>query len=259
MNYSTCKKICNNCNMSGHTYKMCKRPITSYGIICYRLVDNTPYFLLVQRKDSYSFCEFSKVRYNIHNKEYIIFMLENMTKEEQIFLYNIDKIEYIYIRLWGGSYKKYSYNKKIKTLQKLLNGVEDKDKNIFTLKSLIKDIHVSRKTPEWGFPKGRKYTNESYKECAIREFSEETCIPKNIINMFPYKSLEETFTSPNKVSYKHIYYIASVNNTYIPNYNFQKSEIGNIKWCSLQEAFTKIEYKNTDRIKILQNVYNIIS
>ena len=127
------------------------------------------------------------------------------------------------------------------------------------MKSLIKNIHEHRETPEWGFPKGRKIYNESDKECAIREFCEETCIEKNILKMSYYKSLEETFTSSNNVVYKHIYYIASLNDNYINNKLFQKSEIGNIKWCTLQESIKKIEPVNIKRLHILSDVYKIIS
>lgn len=251
-------KQCSNCGKYGHIYKKCKKPVTSCGIICYRKVHSIPYFLLVQRKDSYSFCEFSKVRYNIYDYKYILYMVENMTKEEQIFLQNIQDISDIYKKIWGNFYKKYSSYKKRKLLQKLWIGVKSKDGSIFTIYTILSQCTKYRNTPEWGFPKGRKCINETNKQCAIREFSEETCIENNKVSLLHYKPLEEIFTSSNGVCYKHIYYIASLDKNYIPSYSFQKEEIGNIQWCTLNETIEKIEKKNTKRIQIIYYVYNCI-
>ena len=258
MKYNKQVKQCSNCGIYGHIYKQCNKPVTSYGIICYRKIMSSPYFLLVQRKDSYSFCEFSKVRYNIHDREYILYMIENMTREEQLFLQNIKDISDMYKKIWGKKYKKYSSYKKRKILQKLWIGVNDKNRNNFTIHDVIKDCKKYRQTPEWGFPKGRKLEYESDKQCAIREFSEETCIENTKVSILHYKPLEEIFTSSNGVCYKHIYYIASLDKTYKPLYLFQKEEIGNIQWCSFDESIQKLEKKNIQRIQILYYAYNCI-
>ena len=45
--------LCNNCGVYGHLFYNCKRPITSFGVVCFRI--NTYghiEYLMVQRKDS---------------------------------------------------------------------------------------------------------------------------------------------------------------------------------------------------------------
>ena len=43
---------CNNCGKTGHLYHQCKLPITSIGIVAFRMKDNVPEFLMIRRKDS---------------------------------------------------------------------------------------------------------------------------------------------------------------------------------------------------------------
>jgi len=62
--------------------------------------------------------------------------------------------------------------------------------------------------PEWGFPKGRKNSQEKDLQCALREFGEETgYLSSNIHvieNVLPF---EEIFTGSNYKSYKHKYFL----------------------------------------------------
>ena len=34
------KYYCKNCNQYGHQYKKCKEPIISYGVVCFKIIDN---------------------------------------------------------------------------------------------------------------------------------------------------------------------------------------------------------------------------
>ena len=42
-------QYCNNCGRHGHPYRKCSDPITSYGIICYKIVDgkNVRYSIVI--------------------------------------------------------------------------------------------------------------------------------------------------------------------------------------------------------------------
>ena len=84
---------CSNCNKLGHYFRECKEPVTSYGIIAYRVrqpetalepavlnnVGNPDTlngldgkqieFLLIQRKDTLGYVEFMRGKYNIGNAE----------------------------------------------------------------------------------------------------------------------------------------------------------------------------------------------
>ena len=110
--------------------------------------------------------------------------------------------------------------------------------------------------PEWGFPKGRRNPHETDITCAIREFQEETGLKRNdftlIQNIYP---ISETFFGSNQVHYCHKYYIALCDNNtevkVLPDNLHMTREIGAIKWCTLDEAITKIRPDNVEKREIL--------
>jgi hypothetical protein len=92
---------CTNCGLTGHLFRNCLAPVTSYGIIAVKydndinrsslfskttMVNNgndSIQFLLIQRKDSLSFVEFIRGKYNQYDTEYISKLLLGMTQDEQ--------------------------------------------------------------------------------------------------------------------------------------------------------------------------------
>ena len=115
--------------------------------------------------------------------------------------------------------------------------------------------------PEWGFPKGRRNNCEKDIDCAIREFEEETGMKReNIQFVQNIYTLEENFTGSNLKSYKHKYYLA-----YIPfeksrkMSNFQKSEIGDMKWFSIDMCLNTIRDYNFEKKDIVKRVHYIVS
>jgi len=74
---------CNNCGKIGHSYSQCKMPITSIGVIVFRYYNNNLQYLMIRRKETLGFIDFMRGKYSIHNKEYIINMLNQMTKIEK--------------------------------------------------------------------------------------------------------------------------------------------------------------------------------
>ena len=63
--------ICINCGYSGHTSKNCNFPITSFGIIAYKIFKHNVFYLMVQRKDSLCYTEFIRGKYDVKNIKYI--------------------------------------------------------------------------------------------------------------------------------------------------------------------------------------------
>ena len=94
--------FCNNCGKIGHLFHQCKIPITSIGIIAFRIKNNKIEYLLIRRKDSLSFVDFLRGKYNLNNKYYILKLISRMTKEE---CYKLQKysFEYLWSYLWGDS------------------------------------------------------------------------------------------------------------------------------------------------------------
>ena len=91
--------LCRNCGLNGHIYKNCPHPIMSFGIICYKVEDNEIKFLMIQRKDSLSFMEFIRGKYELNNIEYIKQLLSNMTISERDMIINMPFDE-IWNYLW---------------------------------------------------------------------------------------------------------------------------------------------------------------
>ena len=68
--------ICKNCNSIGHIYRECPHPISSYGIVVYKIINNISYYLMIQRKNSLSFMEFIKGNYKPTDINNIKFLIE---------------------------------------------------------------------------------------------------------------------------------------------------------------------------------------
>lgn len=248
--------ICKNCGSIGHIYRECPHPITSYGVICYKLYNNEPYYLMIQRKNSLSFMEFIKGNYKHTDLDNIHKLISSMTKDEQELLH-YDDFDQIWEQIWLQSNNK---NTKeyvdAKTNFDLLN-----KHNI--LKEILKINKNHINEPEWGFPKGRKKQYEKNLECSLREFTEETQFKSEDIEIknknIPY---HEIFFGTNKIMYRHTYYIAEfINMDYeIPKFNKQClqqiREIRAIRWMNYYEVIKHINSHNIERIELFKNIHS---
>jgi len=253
---------CNNCGKSGHIFSNCKMPITSYGVIAFRKPKNEGdiQYLMICRKDTLGYIDFMRGKYSINNKEYIMNMMKQMTNNEKQQLLSKD-FEELWKDIWGSGF----YNNRYKLEESISNdkfnaliaGVTVENDS-YSLKSIIDESQKYGQwtEPEWGFPKGRRNTNETDYECAIREFSEETGFSKNIIkpvhNVIPF---EEIFTGSNYFSYKHKYFLVNIeyNNT-LNIQNYQRSEVSKMNWSSIDDCLANIRDYNLEKKRIITNV-----
>lgn len=198
--------ICLNCDIEGHTFKNCSLPIRSYGVIAYRATkEKTLEYLLIQRKDTIGKIDFMRGKYKIKgviNYNKLKSLIEEMTDEEKYEILNTPK-EVIWDNMWlnhnSGIFKNEKY--------KAMNMFKEID-----YKRLIKESMPSRyKENEWGFPKGRKNLSETYMECSIREFKEETGLKDKDFILNENKKFTEEFIASDGLKYIHIYYLAKVN------------------------------------------------
>jgi ADP-ribose pyrophosphatase YjhB (NUDIX family) len=125
-----------------------------------------------------------------------------MTDEEKNEILNTPK-ETIWDNMWlnhnSGIFKNEKY--------KAMNMFKEID-----YKRLIKESIPSRYSEnEWGFPKGRKNLSETYMECSIREFKEETGLKDKDFIVNENKKFTEEFIASDGLRYIHIYYLAKVN------------------------------------------------
>jgi 8-oxo-dGTP pyrophosphatase MutT (NUDIX family) len=255
--------ICGNCGAIGHSYRRCTAPITSLGAIIYK-IDNGVKYLMIQRKDTLGFVEFMRGKYNIENIKYIYKIFEIMTEKERNVIESNDFDE-IWNTLWmNKTIKQYrnEYDVSKKKFNKLKNGVKVDNEHL-DLKKINRDTKCYWKTPEWGFPKGRRNLKESDYNCANRELKEETGIKGTEYQIYnDIKPLEEVFLGSNNIRYKHIYYLGKANDDcslIVDNNNIEQiTEISNIAWFSLDEALRRIRPYNKEKKEVLIRADKII-
>lgn len=114
-NGSGCSLIqCANCGGRGHVYRICNHPITSFGVICYRLRPQlqqqaaapVPEYMLVQRKDSLSYVEFVRGKYSLQNRGYIVRLLANMTGAEREKIRTVASFDELWYGFWQTDHMK---------------------------------------------------------------------------------------------------------------------------------------------------------
>ena len=247
MNHHAAQDLfCNNCGKQGHLFYICKMPITSIGVIAFRIVNEQIEYLMIRRKDTLGYVDFMRGKFSLHQKQYIMNMVLQMTIFEKDVLLN--KYEQI----------KNGHNVSLKEkIIELIHGVYVGNE-FYDLKSIILESkqQADWNEPEWGFPKGRRNAQECDFDCAVREFSEETGYPTsvlhNIRNIIP---MEEIFTGSNYNSYRHKYYIMNISyEDSMKNYKYQKSEVSGMEWFTLPQCLEKIRIYNLEKKNIICNI-----
>jgi 8-oxo-dGTP pyrophosphatase MutT (NUDIX family) len=264
---------CTNCGGNGHVFRNCSAPVTSYGIIAMRYLDDTCesvlfskstiaptadsiQFLLIQRKDSLSFIEFIRGKYGAQNDAYMCKLLRGMTQKEQHRLLTAT-FDDLWNDIWGKSPSARSHRNDYDASEKRFQQIREK------LPDLIRDHPTVWTEPEWGFPKGRRNPYEMDINCAVREFQEETGLERNDFSVLQNTyTLSETFYGSNNVHYCHKYYLAICNKSVEveldTNDIHMSREIGAIKWCTFEDAISKIRSDNNEKRDILQKVHGIM-
>ena len=254
---------CNNCGKQGHLYHQCKLPITSSGVIAFRInKDNIIQYLMICRKDTLGYIDFLRGKYSLYDLQYISEMVNQMTNIEKQKLLDHD-FDHLWNDLWGSfnisKYKNEETNSKEKFNQ-LKFGFNSREKYI-SLENIIKNSTSNWIEPEWGFPKGRRNYQEKDFACALREFEEETGYSSKLLyNINNITPSEEIFTGSNYKSYKHKYYVAFMNYSDSDvTTAHQDSEVSKIKWKSYDECLSLIRDYNLEKKHILNNINEIIT
>ena len=261
------KNYCNNCGKEGHLFSQCKIPITSFGIILFRIHQNRPEYLMIRRKDTLGYIDFMRGKYSIQNKYYIMNMMKQMTLKEKKQSKKMT-FEELWSDLWGENeslYNQYrveemSSKEKFEALKRGIHNCNQ----FFSLDTLV-DESIQKYDnwieSEWGFPKGRRNYREKDYDCALREFMEETGYSLNALrnfqNIFPF---EEIFMGSNYKCYKHKYYFTYIDYKDSLNYsgNFQKTEVSKIEWKTLEECLSCIRPYNLEKKRLLMNIHKCL-
>ena len=251
--------FCNNCGKNGHVFHSCKHPITSIGIIVFRLYENKIQYLMIKRKHSLGFVEFMRGKYPLYNYKYIENIFNEMSNDEKNKI-KISTFNELWSYLWGEQIGiQYRGEEKVskEKYEALKEGIETKTS--YNLEQIIETCNNEWNDTEWGFPKGRRNFQEKDLNCALREFEEETGYKKSNINVLKnILAYEECFTGSNLKSYKHKYYLGYIDQQKYDNTKYQKSEVSDMKWLSLEECLKHIRPYNYKRIEIINNINKII-
>lgn len=258
--------ICNNCFKEGHFYKDCDEPLMSFGLCCYKKVEDEYKFLMVSRRNTFTYIEFLRGLYDILDIEYIQNMFNKMNTQERenILTKNFKTLwEDIWLTNVNSRKNKTEFYKGIIKFNILKNGFY-KDNQLYNLSYYVENSKTEYIDPEWYFPKGKKDQGETEIESSLREFIEETNVKKEKIKIYKNIKLEEIHMGSNNKNYKTILYLSEyLDNDYldvIKNFNkeiknsFQKIEIGNIKWISLDELKTYFRKYEKSKIELVNQI-----
>ena len=247
--------FCNNCGAKGHLFRTCKDPILSCGIL---LIDKPSLpvnssdtrVLMIRRKDSMSFAEFMRGKYDVNDLDYVARLFKNMTLKEQSSLV-CEPFETLWRQTWGDDKNSSEFpaaKEKFHALDRLL----------------LMATNLSTYTePEWGFPKGRRMRGETDLACAIREFGEETNIPREAYVVLKNMVVEETFMGLNGIRYRHVYFVAVLKSPEMVNLTqkmtpMQRREISGIGWKTFDEVSALIRPHHVQRQEMVNQLKSII-
>ena len=251
---------CRNCGLIGHLYKDCPHPIMSFGIICYRRTANkTLEYLMVQRKDSLSFMEFIRGKYDMHDVQYIRQLLSHMTENERRLLLNAS-----FNDLWNHVWYQAFLPRHTQEFYEARNKFDTLMKNGLPL--YVRETHTDFSEPEWGVPKGRRRLREDDIDCAVREFCEETGFRKDDLRICTnVKEFSEVFYGTNAILYSHVYFCAemvgdSSKACIVDPANInQAREVRQIAWFPADGVMHRIRNHNRERKALFSSAHNVIA
>ena len=247
---------CNNCNKTGHLFHQCRLPITSYGIIVYRM--NQPKteieFLMIRRKDSFGYIDFIRGKYQMHSPAKVQQLINEMSAGEKLRL-TTSSFTTMWQQLWGDKNARSDEMSAMRKFDSLVRGDDS-----VSLLDLIQNSTTNWEETEWEFPKGRRNSYEKDVDCALREFEEETGYSRDDIciieNVSPY---EEIFIGSNNKSYKHKYFLAVLkDDNEINLQNYQKSEVSKLEWKTIDECLKSIRPYNLEKKQLIININKVL-
>ena len=262
---------CNNCNKKGHISSNCPGPVTSYGILLFRVDDNIPKILMINRKDSLCYIDFIRGKYNSSDTDYIQILIDKFSSKEKQNILSHD-FESLWKKLWliedikdiKMKFRNHYKDSKIK-FEKIKSGVfSEKLNKTINLSYFVNKSDTNYITSEWEIPKGRKIRNETNINCTNRECEEETNYNlgdyDNIYNLPPFY---EVYMGENKIKYRHIYYLSMITNNkkkvQLNKNKQQQLEVADMDWLTKTECLFKIRDYQKTRYNLINEVFLLLN
>jgi 8-oxo-dGTP pyrophosphatase MutT (NUDIX family) len=216
-------------------------------------------YFMIQRKDTIGYIDFLRGKYpddavtvGSSDEKVIKGHLEEMTCDERRRLETQD-----FDSLWDNTWVNHSSLLFVKEYPEAKRKFWQ-----LNVQNLIKNTDCKWSETEFGFPKGRRYLNESDLECATREFFEESGYDRSDRSIKIIDTDEpwiEIFTGTDNVRYKHVYYLAKIDekasNPIYEKKNFHQSgEVSNCGWFTFKECLKRIRPYDTEKKNVLSRV-----
>lgn len=251
---------CANCGLLGHTFRDCRAPVMSYGIVAIKFIEDTPYYLLIRRRDSISYVEFLRGKYKLDNPDYISMLINGMTIEERRRLLS-GSFDGLWEALWNSQNTR-QYRNECEVARRMYTAIKNTgDIHGRLLVQYVEHATTYWSEPEWGFPKGRRAIKEAGLDCALREFSEETGLSPSVVHIVEDEPSQiEEYTGTNGIRYKQIYFVGACASNNIaehqPMNRVMSREIGDIGWYLYEDACEKIRSSNTEKRALLARIHD---
>ena len=183
-----------------------------YGIIAPRYNENNELeILLIRRRYTVQMCDFLFGGNEKITQTYLEKLSKNLTNSER-FTILYKSFENIWDEIFDKNeiLKSKRLRKRKLWRKKFIKRRLNKIRSSLCYKNIIKKYYNNYFEQEWEFPKGKRKTNkEKYVNCALREFSEETCINKKNVNLYDPNSISiiEDYIGTNNINYVNTYYL----------------------------------------------------
>ena len=231
-----------------------KKSIHSYGIILFAKDGPDLKYLIYQRRDNYEYIDI--LRGNWSTEERFQELMKALSDEEKERLRS-----YTFKELWDDLW--IARGSRVHT-----NGYERAKKKYEQILPQLHDILNSPSMgiePPWGFPKGKKITEEEGDtECALREFHEETRLSIDNVELWETLPFVEIYKGNNDKLYSTNYYLAEspqimeIQKMETPDCirtTALSEESADAMWVSFEEACAKL---NPRRSAILKRINMLI-
>lgn len=205
----------------------------SHGIaLCKRGTDGIVRVLMINKRFTYAFFAFVNHKFNMHDDNAIVELFNQMTLDEKLDVLSLNFTQ-LWYRIWLGQCSSsafYDANHKFHDHFLIDNGAR--------IRRLMRRSRTLCANRVWEIPKGRKKNmRECGIDCAIREFYEETGIPRSAYHIT--RGTHELDFTEDGVHYHVTYYIAitlrDARQRIDISSPMQVGEICNMQWVSSAE------------------------
>ncbi len=195
--------------------------VMSYGIACIRRNTNTGCYeiLMIKKRSTYAFAEFVRGMYDPYKNCDLEYMFSMMNIVEKSMIQTKD-----FQTIWN-----YCNGPPIKNMERAIYTRALKKYNMLigrgaeVLPNLISN--TKNATLLWEIPKGRPNKKEAPIVSAMREFEEETGLPKKAYRLLVDEGpIEYTFHDCG-VKYKYVYFLAIMDGNTTPTYDYRNQHM----------------------------------